>query len=1058
MAQCIWLWMLITACTLNAWAQAVLPEPKPIIGARMPALSPDGKRITFVYRGDIWLASTEGGRATPLTRHVAYDAYPLWSPDGKWLAFASVRNGNWDIFVMAVEGGAPVQLTFHAQAEIPSSWSRDGRYLYYSASYDSENPSLVELEVATGRFRRLTEDYAPLNAPQISPNGKLLAYGRGGFPWWRPRYTGSGAMQIWVMEIGTGTCRALTNDPHQHLWTQWMPDGKHLLTVTIGEKTPDSPRLGEILPRFTDNPRRTPNLWLVDLRGRKRQLTQLVGGAVRFPSVATQSGDIAFEYEGALYLLPAGAKTPKRLTFTATQDDAQNTRQRELLTSGVDEAEPSRDGKQYAFRLRGDIWMVDIEKPKSTPEKRNAEFARQLTDWAGDDSDFCWSHDGKTLYFTSDRNFYQQIYALNLETLEVKRLWDKPADVSRLQLSPDGKYLGFWVSGEDGGLFNLNLETGEAKKVLHEPGTHWYGLGGGDFAWSPDMRWLCVQRRDPRGLWSWNLWILPADGSGEPVNVTRLNAFHNQPTWSPDGKYLFFNSNRAGNALYVVPLTREVARLEDTDIQFEKPKEGEPLEVRIDFDGIDQRIRRFVSQSSDGDLTVSAEGKLYFLSEGDIWQASYDGNETRRLTTGGGHSALRVSVDGKKLYFIRNGELYTMNLQANNRIDKVEFKADVETDTEAVLQAAFVQFWRAYERGFYDPGFHGRDWTAIRERYRPLLAGVGVPEEFAAVLSMMVGELEASHAEVSLRSSGRRSPRTPHLGFKIDYGHRGRGLKVASVPDGAPGSYPETRIQPGEYILKINGEPVETNQKLWQLINDKADRTFEFLVNTIPFEEGARTVKYKPLSANEWSELNYRNRIERLRRYVETQSGGTIGYVHLRGMGSADQTRFEREFYEYARGKQAMIIDVRFNGGGNIADTLIDWLERTQYGYYRPRDWQPYSWPSGAIALPLAVLMNERSFSNAEMFPYSVRAKKLGTLIGWQTPGYVIATWELRLVDGTGARMPQIGVYRKDGSNLENNGEMPDIAVWMSPEDWVQQRDPQLDKALEVLLHQTCAR
>jgi tricorn protease len=273
--------------------------------------------------------------------------------------------------------------------------------------------------------------------------------------------------------------------------------------------------------------------------------------------------------------------------------------------------------------------------------------------------------------------------------------------VSRLKLSPDGKQLGFWVSGSDGGLFVLNLETGEAKKVLHEPGTHWYGLGGGDFAWSPDMRWLCVQRRAPYG--AWNLWILPADGSGEPVNITRLNAFHNQPAWSADGKYLYFFSNRAGNALYAIPLTRETARRDDKDIQFEKPKDDQPLEVRIDFEDIDRRIRRWNAQPPQADLTAASDGKIYFISEGDIWQVSYDGSESKRLTTGGGHSALRVSADAKRLYYIRNGELYVMRLDANNRVDKVEFKADYEFDAQAQREAAFVQFWRAYERGFYDP-------------------------------------------------------------------------------------------------------------------------------------------------------------------------------------------------------------------------------------------------------------------------------------------------------------------------------------------------------------------
>jgi tricorn protease len=294
-----------------------------------------------VYRGDIWVAPSTGGRAVPITRHVAYDAYPLWSPDGKWLAFGSVRNGNWDIFAIPVEGGAPVQLTFHAQAEIPSSWSRDGRFLYYSASYDSNNPALIELEVATGRFRRVVEDYVSLSGPQIAPDGKTLAYGRNGFPWWRPRYTGSGAMQVWLYDMQSGERRALTRDQNQHLWTQWLPDGRTLLTVTIGEKTPDSPRLGERLPVFQDNARRTPNLWTIDLNGRKRQLTQFVGGAVRFPTVAANTGDIAFEYEGHLYLLKSGQRQPQKLRFVAAQDDAQTTRQRELLTSGVEEAEPS---------------------------------------------------------------------------------------------------------------------------------------------------------------------------------------------------------------------------------------------------------------------------------------------------------------------------------------------------------------------------------------------------------------------------------------------------------------------------------------------------------------------------------------------------------------------------------------------------------------------------------------------------------------------------------------------------------------------------------------------
>jgi C-terminal processing protease CtpA/Prc len=382
----------------------------------------------------------------------------------------------------------------------------------------------------------------------------------------------------------------------------------------------------------------------------------------------------------------------------------------------------------------------------------------------------------------------------------------------------------------------------------------------------------------------------------------------------------------------------------------------------------------------------------------------------------------------------------------------VTFTADWDRDVRAERKAAFTQFWRSYHRGFYDSNFHGRDWEAIRKRYEPLLDAVETREEFATLLQMMVGELEASHSEVSPAPGGNPSPVTPHLGFTFDYSYEGPGIKVAEVPQGAPGSYPQTRIRQGEYVLAINGQDVTLDENLWRLINDKQEREFEFLVNSKPNKDGARVVKYRVLSSGEWSDLIYRNRVERLRKYTDEKSGGKIGYVHISSMGFSNQVRFEREVYEQVVGKQAMIIDVRFNGGGNISDTLVDWLERKPHGFYRPRDGAVELAPSRAWDKPIIVLMNEHSYSNAEMFPYAMRAKGLAKLVGMPTPGYVIWTWGLQLVDGTGARMPQSGVYRLDGTPMENIGEKPDVQVWLSPDDWLAERDPQLDKAIEMLM------
>src|SRR5262249_10470331 len=285
-----------------------------------------------------------------------------------------------------------------------------------------------------------------------------------------------------------------------------------------------------------------------------------------------------------------------------------------------------------------------------------------------------------------------------------------------------GKQLGFWVSGSEGGLYVMQIESGETHRVVKVPGPQWRGVGGGDYAWSPDMKWIAYSHRGESR--AWNLWIVPTEG-GDPINVTRLYAHHSEPAWSPDGKYLFFQSNREGDGLYLLPLTKELVRTADTDIKFEKSTNA--VTVKIEFDDTARRIRKVVSQSPQSDLSITADGLIVFISDNEIWSASYDGKETKRLTSGGGKSQLRVSKDGKKAFFIQNGDLYTMNLDSKST-EKINFTAEWDRDVRAERQAAFTQFWRSYHRGFYDANFHGRDWEAIRRKYEPLLEAVETNE------------------------------------------------------------------------------------------------------------------------------------------------------------------------------------------------------------------------------------------------------------------------------------------------------------------------------------------
>jgi tricorn protease len=1030
-------------------AQLPPPEEKPVVGARMPALSPDGKRIAFVWRGDLWSADSGGGRAYPVTSHLELDAYPLFSPDGRWIAFSSVRSGNWDIHLVPASGGGPRQLTFSSNSEIATDWSPDGKHLVFSASYDKPYSSLFTLDVATLRFRKLTEDIDSLGQATYSPDGKLLVFQRYGFPWTRPRYTGSAAAQIWTMDVKTGLRSRLTDNERQNLWPRFLPNGKGIIAVTAAEPTPNAQWLGKPLPRLQDSAARTPNLWAFPPGSTPRPLTRYVVGSVRVPAVARQSGEIAFEYEQDLYLLRPGGREPVKLAFYAGADEKQNAVRREVLTSGVDEAEISPDGKTFAFGINGEIWSIPLEKPK----RRGADDAIRLTDYAGSDRDFNWSQDGKTLFFVSDRDGNERVYALDVESRAVRPIWTGREDASAPRVSPDGKWVGFWVAGPVG-------ENGPAgfyvaptapdpvgvppKRILALP-TQLQG----DLAWSPDMQWIAYTRRgiESGGL---NLWIAPADGSKPGVNVTRLNARHYTPAWSPDGKYLFFASDRSGGGLYVLPLKPEDARADELEMKWEKPTG--PVNVEIDFTDTSERIRKLAGQYPGGDLAVTGEGQIFFVSEGDAWRSSYDGKEVTRLTSGGGVGNLRAAQDGKTLYFFRNGGLHTLKLQPGNPVSQVTFNAMWERDVRAERRAAFIEFWRNYHRRFYDRNFHGRDWAAIRARYEPLLDAVGTREEFATVLNMMVGELEASHSEVGAAASPVPGPTTASLGVYFDYQYEGPGIRVLHVPRRAPGSYERTRIKAGEYIVAVDGKDVTLDQNLFKVLNDKRDRDFELLVNSEPKREGARVVRYKALSLGEWGDIHYRNRIDQARRRVDEKSGGKIAYVHIAGMGGDNQVQFDRELYEYAEGKDAVVIDVRNNGGGNIADTLINWLGTKPYGTRVSRDGYPAPAPGRGWKKPVVVLMNEHSYSNAEMFPYGMRAAGLAKLVGMPTPGYVIWTYNWSLVDGTRVRMPGTGEYRLDGSPMENMGEQPDVRVPLTHDDWVADRDPQLEKAIEILM------
>jgi tricorn protease len=1000
---------------------------EPIRFARTPDISPDGKLVAFSYLGDIWVVETIGGVARPVTMHEAHDIGPVFSPDGRRIAFSSNRHGSYDVFVVSAQGGRPTRLTFDSALDRVTGWSPDGRQVLFESSRSVSFPPSLELYTVPadgGRVRRVSASEGKEGV--FSPQGDRIAYVRGPGTAYRKGYRGSSNDDIWVSNADGTNNRQLTTFDGQDGSPMWAPDGRFLYYVSECCGSP-------------------ANIVLQDGEGQStpRQITFHKEDAVRKARISANGEWIVYECGPDLWVVSALTGEDRRLAIEVHADDKANTERTITYTRSASEFAYSPDEKHVAFVVHGQLFLVPASGGKAT----------RLTESNAFDHGIAWAPDGQKIVFASDRGGYEDLYVLESDDAEhpklvearkfkVKRLTETPEAETGVGFAPDGKRLAFL---RDGKLWTMNPDGTDAKAVVSEAQVF-------DYDWSPDSKWLVYARMD--GSFASELYLAPSDGSAAPRNVTRYATYNGGVTWSQKGnKLAFVSQRRQSPGMYVLPLLKPAAA--GSDVKSEE----------FDWDDIHLRARQAAPLPAE-EGAISADGnKVAFRSTGsggsDLWVASGDGGQLNRLTAGNLHpQQIQWSRHHPDTIYFRDGAGSIRSVRSGGLGEPgtVAFRAKLTVRRDEEFREMFEQSWRALRENFYDAGFHGADWEAIRVKYRPLVRHVALKEDLYALISLMLGELNASHLGIGGFGTT-PDERTAELGLLFDASYPGPGLKVAEILKRGPADKRGINLKPGDLIAAIDDAPLDDKTCLERVLNDKVGEPVVLRVSSSPSADPKdpkawRKVEIQAAGRDAVGNLMYERWVEHNARRVAELSGGKLGYIHIAGMDDEGLDHFVRALYSDNFDKEAIVLDVRYNGGGFTHDQVLNYLGGKEHTVFRQR--------TGGEGLvlrhydrkwtrPVVLLINNRSYSDAEIFPHAFRTLGLGKLVGQPTGGHVIGTSSIRLIDGSVLRVPRTGVFTVGGVNMEKEGVRPDFEVTPHPDQLAQGRDAQLDKAVEVL-------
>jgi tricorn protease len=1049
---------------------------------RFPAISSD--QIVFSYAGDLYSVALSGGVARKLTTHEGYESFARYSPDGKSIAFTGEYDGNREVYLIPAEGGVPKRLTFTASLgrddisdrmgpnNLVIGWTNDGKDIVFRSRMREWNDFIGQLYLVPATGGTPTQLPLPRGGfCSFSPDDKKLVYNRifREFRTWK-RYRGGMADDLWIYNFETKTTENITNNAALDIIPMWS--GKKVYFLSDRDEN------------------KRMNLYSYDLETKDtKKLTGFTDYDVKFPSLGPNA--IVFENGGYIYRFDLASGQAAKVPVMIADDLLSGRTRLAKVGDKVTNFEISPDGKRALFGARGDVFTVPAKNGNT----------RNLTHTPGvHERNSKWSPDGRSIAYVSDRSGEDEIYIMPQDGQGEAQQLTKNADTYKYQLfwSPDSKKI-MW----DDKLLRLNYIDIATKEVVTVAKAEIGEIM--TFVWSPDSRWVAYAKPEPVGMAKVYLYSLEAKKS-YAVTDGWYDSYN--PSFSADGKYLFFVSDRdfnphfgqteynhiygAMSRIYFITLAadtkspfepksdevevkKESAKPEETPKkepakpEASKPEAKKEVVLRVDPEGLASRLIALPIDVANYGGIVSVGDSIYYQKRGDLDRQRslkmYDLTEKKESDLGA-VDGYEISADQKKMLVAKDGSYAIIDLPKSPV--KIEEKLDlsqmeVTLDLRAEWDQIFEESWRQMKYFFYAPNMHGVDWEAMRARYRPLAQSVNHRADLTYVIGELIGELSAGHTYIG----GGEMPEPPKvkvgmLGAQFERDAQTGFYRIAKILRGqnwartlrSPLTEIGVGIREGEYLIAINGTLTSKLNDMYEALLNTAGKQVTLKVNSQPDEKGSREVVVIPIENEQ--QLYYYTMVQENIEKVDKATGGRVGYIHIPDMGVPGLNEFAKYYYPQLR-KKALIVDVRGNGGGSVSPMIVERLRREIVMYEMSRDTIARPDPDGVLLGPKVCLINEFSASDGDIFPYRFKQYGLGKIIGKRTWGGVVGIrGSLPLLDGGQLMKPEFAPFGLDGKTwvIEGVGVEPDIYVDNDPAKEFAGIDEQLNKAIEVILEE----